>query len=83
MKLTELKELGEQYDHERNGPKPCNTELTQRLKSLVEKHGVSVVAAVLGLSESSVLVYTRYKNAQYGCVSQDNVVKAETILKNL
>lgn len=80
MTLTELKKLGEQYDENHVENNTDSAELTQRLKTLVEVHGVSAVAAVLGKTAGSVLSYTRYKQSKYGCVKYYDVVKAETIL---
>jgi hypothetical protein len=83
MNLSELKKMGVEYDSNQILPEPDSAAKTKRLKALVDKHGVSSVAAVLGLSESSILVYTRHKNSKYGCVSNYNVVKAEEILNKL
>ena len=76
--LDNIKNLSRQYDEENQR----NQEnLTARFKSLVDKHGVSVVAAAAGLAESSVLVYSR--GTKPSGVSEYVVVKAETILNNL
>lgn len=82
MTLTQLKKLGEQYDKKHGETSLDSSELTERLNNLVEKHGVTNVAAVLGKTESSVLVYARHKNAKYGCIKQYDLIKAETILNN-
>lgn len=83
MNLNKLKDLGRQYDEEQNETVISNSELTQRLKQLVDTHGVSSVAAVLEKSESTILVYTRHKNSKSGCVKQYDLIKAETVLNNL
>lgn len=82
MNLNELKKLGRQYDEQRNETVIDSAELTSRLKKLVDTHGVSSVAAVLDKAESTILVYTRYRNSESGCVKQYDLIKAETILNN-
>lgn len=78
MNLEQMKNLSREYDEE-NQRKQEN--LTARFKALVDKHGVSIIAAATGLAESSVLVYSR--GTKPSGVSEYVVVKAETILNNL
>lgn len=82
MNLDNLRKLGKQYDRRRKHTDLNSHELTLRLKRLVDEHGVSAVAAVLDKNESTILVYTRHKNAETGCVKQYDVIKAEFILDN-
>jgi len=74
MTLDQIRELSRKYDEEH---KVNQENLTIRFKALVEKHGVSHVAAATNLNEASVLTYGRSKVVP---VNEYKVIKAETIL---
>ncbi len=51
-----------------------------RLKSLVEKHGVDLVAVASGLSVMSIMIYIRSKKPNMG---ESSIAQAEFIIKQL
>lgn len=75
MNLQQIKDASKKYDDEHKANH--KSDLTSRFKSLVDNHGVSAVAAAMGLNEASVLTYCRSKIVP---VNEYKVVKAEKIL---
>lgn len=74
--IDKLKQLSKQYDEARDEERK---QLPDRLKQLVDRHGLDAVSAATGLQASSVLVYTRNGSG----VNEYVVRKAEEVLNSL
>ena len=72
MRNMDLKNKAHAYDLQRKA------ELSKRFKKVVDQYGVTTVADLLGLKESTVQVYAR--SGAKAAVTEYDVVKAETLL---
>ncbi len=77
--IEKVKKLAAEYDLQHNDKGESRL---LRFKTLVDKHGVSLVAASTGLKESSVVQLCRVKNNS-NHISELRLAKAEKILASV
>ena len=79
LKMTEVKARLRDYN-DRNNIHSAMVRRQKKLKSLVDNHGIEMVALAGGYAESTLKQYLRAASPNLG---KDNLDKASFILKNL
>jgi len=79
--ITKLKSMVAKYDVDHAKPVKDYSKNRERLRKLVDEHGVEVTAIATGLAESSVRVHCN--NSQSGMISAYRLKRAETVLSKL
>lgn len=82
INLDKIRELAMEYDQSTVKYTPAYDKNHQRLKELVDEHGIEAVSAATGLTMSTVQQHYR-NNYSTAMVSDDRIKKAEYVFSKL